>query len=181
MKRFYEDKIVPIGQPSQRRWGSRALGPAHMCTVWARCTWVLASCTHGGWNSMPGGSVPSMHIQMPAWRGVSSGTRWSSWTAVCAHSRHCCGGWCQRAAGPLVGMALVWVQEGSLYEKVVPSWQQGCFCDWMGPLVADVTAPAPRRPQTLMIRITFCCESLKIVERAFLRQKAGQGWTPSFI
>uniref|UniRef100_A0A8C0WBG2 Phosphatase tensin-type domain-containing protein n=1 Tax=Castor canadensis TaxID=51338 RepID=A0A8C0WBG2_CASCN len=46
MKRFYEDKIVPIGQPSQRR---------------------LDLCTHRGWDRCLGGSVP------PVWSGVSSG------------------------------------------------------------------------------------------------------------
>lgn len=30
MKRFYEDKIVPIGQPSQRRWVSWPHSPVHI-------------------------------------------------------------------------------------------------------------------------------------------------------
>lgn len=37
MKRFYEDKIVPIGQPSQRRWVSWAHSPGHMWCVCSLC------------------------------------------------------------------------------------------------------------------------------------------------
>ena len=82
MKRFYEDKIVPIGQPSQRRWVSQPRA----------CMGVLAVC--GDWPHVPtgdgaaclGGGVPSMHVQGPAWRDLRSGTwvsvptdRHSSW------------------------------------------------------------------------------------------------------
>ncbi|KAB1278817.1 Tensin-1 [Camelus dromedarius] len=36
MKRFYEDKIVPIGQPSQRRWVARVLGLVHTCVKYKK-------------------------------------------------------------------------------------------------------------------------------------------------
>lgn len=34
MKRFYEDKIVPIGQPSQRRWVSQPSTRACVCLLY---------------------------------------------------------------------------------------------------------------------------------------------------
>lgn len=55
MKRFYEDKIVPIGQPSQRRWVSRAHSQCLCVHVCVR-VWELAIQAGVG-TDMPRGGV----------------------------------------------------------------------------------------------------------------------------
>lgn len=91
MKRFYEDKIVPIGQPSQRRWVSRA---RCQCIYTCVCVCVYArACTVFGTSlrhlhrveQLCLGEVLSVLIQVPARSAVSAGTWVSRQAAVCAH------------------------------------------------------------------------------------------------
>lgn len=82
MKRFYEDKIVPIGQPSQRRWVSRALGPVHTCV----CVFTVS----GNQPHEPMGTEQCTYVvvcQACRFRSSLEGHELRKlWAAVCAHS-----------------------------------------------------------------------------------------------
>ena len=119
MKRFYEDKIVPIGQPSQKRWVSRALGPVHTCVC--VCSLYVGTSLLNPWGLS---SVPvwwcAKHVcSGPAWRGVNSGTCGQLCVPTGGHSR-----WLLRLVPEISGASSRGVeggvQEDSLHEKAAP-------------------------------------------------------------
>lgn len=146
MKRFYEDKIVPIGQPSQKRWVSRALGPVHTCVC--VCSLYVGTSLVNPWglNGVPVWWRAKHACSGPAWRGVNSGTcgqlcvptgRHSSWLLrlVPEISGASSRGW----RGACKKTACLRKQHHSW------SWKRGCFRVWMDLQKAEVTAVCPEK------------------------------------